>query len=375
VNDSRVDHDDTESSFERDLRVALQLRAQEFSVSAARPREVTAQQLTATRATGRYRVMALAACVVAVGVVLAIELSSSKNGDRVVTAAPTPAAGAAAGAPLRLVIGAPAGQLDAAWKAQSPTSAQPSAKPVASVVYRPKGDLRPPIVSVTLATGFDQAPVGEPISVGTRTGYLQDMGGTVATLTMAVDTRHELQIEAWGLSRQQLVDAAASVTVNSDADFTLPGLPPGLQPADVAPASQGVESRADFRLGGGGAAVLTTTAGGIDNQLASGFLMPGSGTETGSTTIQPTSVRGRPGLLRLEHLATSDGASTSLSPLSFQLIWDEPSGETVHVSGGVSDMQQLNQVIASIGPVDEATWQAMLARCPRPTAAHPTVSC
>jgi hypothetical protein len=276
------------------------------------------------------------------------------------------------GSPLHLTITLPGVPLRAAQNLPDAATSPTSDATFASLTYRMPGELRPPIVYATLSRTSDQAfpsdpqhhPLYHAINVAGRSGEIVWLGSDVADLVVRVDDAHLLDLSSWGLTQAELVNAASSVVVRSDTAFELPGLPAGLLAADAAPSSVRGGSRAEFSSNDE-SALLYVYSGGLESRIGA-FLYPGSGTQLGSTTIEQVSVNGTPALLRIDRLE-SPNASAGVQPLSFLAVWEQGSDQTVEVTGGAQSRTAISDTLDAVAPVDDKTWQDMVARCPWPT--------
>jgi hypothetical protein len=147
--------------------------------------------------------------------------------------------------PLHFTITLPATRLRAAQNLPDTAVTPASDTTFAAVTYRLPGELRPPIVHATLARTSDQALPSDPqhhplyhaLNVAGRSGYVVWLGHDIADLVVRVGDAHILDLSSWGLTQDELINAASSAVVHSDTSFELPGLPAGLRATDAAPSS------------------------------------------------------------------------------------------------------------------------------------------
>ena len=277
--------------------------------------------------------------------------------------------------PSHFTITLPGTRLRAARNLSDRGAAPNSDTTFAALTYRMPGELRPPIVHATLARTSDEAlpnpqthPQYHPVNVAGRNGEIVWLGHDIADLFVRVDDAHILDLSSWGLTQDELVNAASSAVVHSDTSFELPGLPAGLQATDAAPSSVHAGSRAEFSTNDG-SVDLYDYSGGLATELGT-FLYAGSNTKLGLTTIEQVSVDGTRGLLRIDRLE-SFYRSAGVQPLIFQAVWEPGRSQTVEVTGSARNTTAISDILNAVAPIDEQTWQAMVTRCPWPTGVAP----
>jgi len=274
--------------------------------------------------------------------------------------------------PLHFTITLPATRLRAAQNLPDTAVTPASDTTFAAVTYRLPGELRPPIVHATLARTSDQALPSDPqhhplyhaLNVAGRSGYVVWLGHDIADLVVQVGDAHILDLSSWGLTQDQLINAASSAVVHSDTSFELPGLPAGLQATDAAPSSVHGGSRAEFSTPAGSVDLYDYSRG-LGTSLGV-LLYPGSGTQLGLTTIEQVSVDGTRGLLRIDRLE-SPNSSAGVQPLNFQAVWEPVSDQSGELNGNASNTTAISDILNALTPIDDKTWQDMVTRCPWPT--------
>jgi hypothetical protein len=216
------------------------------------------------------------------------------------------------------------------------------------------------------------------IDIGGHTGSRVVDEPTGATATAWAEELHQVSVVTWGLDPDtatavaRQVRAAGSTLTVADPPFGLRDVDPTAAPPDrdtvVDPA--GFESDSQY-LGTSGEAIslsIDRTASRLDDlvQAEVGTLLTSGGqpwdVSAARSTIRAVSVRGTTGVARVATLSGGHRVA--------DVVWVEPQHAAV-VSMRVDDVStddRLQAILDSIVPVDDATWEQLVANCPGPVA-------